>query len=151
MTMNKKRYAVCSSLLLAFLATCLFATPASAKSLFKGTFTLTNETRWGKAVLPAGQYSLALDESAHTLFISDAHTNKPVALEIVRVDASAQNSDSRLLIAGPRNQRVVYSVRLAGFGEIFRSEPAYQLARKAPKGGSIEEAVVIERSRIAGK
>jgi hypothetical protein len=151
MTKNNKRYAVCSSLLLGILAVGLLATPAFANTLFKGTFTLTHETHWGNALLPPGEYLLALDESAHTLLISDARTNKPIALQIVRVDASAQNADSRLLIAGPRDQRVVYSARLAGFGEVFRSAPAYQMARKAPKGTGIEEAVVIERSRAAGK
>ena len=139
------------SLLLGAFAICLAVTPASANTLFRGTFTVTTEVHWGKAVLAPGDYSLELDDSTRTMIISDAHTNKLVALEAVRIESGARNGDSKLRVVGPRGQQVVYSVRLAGFGEVFHSEAAYELARKAPKGTSIEEAVVIQRSQTAGK
>jgi glucose/arabinose dehydrogenase len=151
MKANKKCYGACLSLVLGAFAVCLAVTPASATTLFKGTFTVTTEVHWGKAVLPPGDYSLELDESARTMIISDAHTNKPVALEMVSIESGARNADSRLRLVGAQGQHVVYSVRLTGFGEVFHSEVAYEMARKTPKGTSIEEAVVIERSQPAGK
>jgi hypothetical protein len=45
----------------ALLATILFAGSANAQSPFKGKFTLQHETRWGQAVLPAGDYILTFD------------------------------------------------------------------------------------------
>lgn len=37
------------------------AVAANAQTYFQGKFQLTTETRWGKAVLPAGQYSFTMD------------------------------------------------------------------------------------------
>src|SRR5512142_160343 len=56
------------ALLMALLAPCIARAsepPASA-----GTFTLPFETRWGKAVLPAGDYSYRLESVAAPQLIS---------------------------------------------------------------------------------
>jgi hypothetical protein len=47
-------------LVLGVLAAGLSAKPASAQA-FQGKFTLSSETRWGQATLPAGDYSFTLD------------------------------------------------------------------------------------------
>jgi hypothetical protein len=133
-----------SVLLGAFVALCVVAIPASAKPLFKGTFTLTHEVRWGKTTLPAGQYSLEMNPSEHTLLISNARTNKPVALEMGRIDDNARNQDSKLLIAVEGNQRIVCSARIAGFGEVFHSTPDFARA-------TTEEAIITQRSPSAAK
>lgn len=131
-------------LLAALVAFCLVAIPASAKPQFKGTFTLTHEVRWGKATLSAGEYSLQLDQTAHTMLISDARTNKPVALELDRIDNNAQNRDSTLVVAVEGNQRIICSVRLAGLGEVFHSAPDFARA-------TTEEAITIHGSGSTGK
>ncbi len=43
---------------------CASATPASAQSAFKGTFTLPSEVRWQGATLPAGDYTFSLKSAA---------------------------------------------------------------------------------------
>jgi hypothetical protein len=143
-------YRGCLSLLLGIFLICLAVTPASADTLFKGAFTVTTEVHWGNAVLPPGEYSMSLEDSMSaigcTIVIRNARTNKPVTIVYARTESGAHNSDSSLLIAGPRDQRVVYSVRLAGFGEVF-----HELARKTPKEARVEEAVVIQASQTAGK
>ena len=48
---------------LAVLAACFNAGLASAQ-VFQGKFTLPFEARWGKATLPAGDYSFALDSAS---------------------------------------------------------------------------------------
>jgi hypothetical protein len=45
----------------AALALFVLAGPASAQSLVKATFTLPYEVHWGRAVLPAGHYSVQID------------------------------------------------------------------------------------------
>jgi hypothetical protein len=119
----------------ALLAACFLATAAHADSLFTGTFTLTNEVQWGKATLGPGTYSLELDHSTQTIIIRDAHTGKAVARELARPEFDSSNDDSQLRIAVRGNQRAVYSVRLAGLGEVFQRAHPF-----AERGRAVEEA-----------
>ena len=126
---------------------CLFATTTRAQSRFEGTFKLTNEVHWRAAVLPPGDYSLRLDTAKRMIVLSDAHTNKPVALEGVRIDSDAQNRDSQLVVELQGNRRVVRSAWLAGFGEVFHSTET----SKAAKEAGAQEAILIERTWVAAK
>jgi hypothetical protein len=49
---------------LGLIAVCASANPASAQGVFKGSFTLTSDVRWGQANLPAGDYTFTLASSA---------------------------------------------------------------------------------------
>ncbi|MFY9805525.1 MAG: hypothetical protein WA211_13850 [Candidatus Acidiferrales bacterium] len=129
------------------LAGCFFATTAQAQSRFEGTFKLTNEVHWRAAVLPPGDYSIKLDTARRMILVSDAHTNKPVALEAVRIDSDAQNRDSQLVVEFQGNRRVVSSARLAGFGEVFHSTAKSQAAKEA----GTQEAILIERTWVEAK
>ena len=61
MKTNHAGYSASRKLFLGILlSVCFLATSAHADSLFTGTFKLTNEVHWGKAVLAPGTYSLAL-------------------------------------------------------------------------------------------
>ena len=63
------------------LAGCFFAGAANAQTV-QGTFTLDHAARWGKTVLPAGDYRLKLDPGADPAMavISDATSGKRVAI-----------------------------------------------------------------------
>ena len=125
----------------------LFATATQAQSRFDGTFKLTNEVHWRAAVLPPGDYSLRLDTARGMLVVTDAHTNKAVALEAVRVDSDAKNRDSQLVIEFQGNRRIVRSARLAGFGEVFHSTQKSQAAKEAGP----QEAILIDRTWATAK
>ncbi len=125
----------------------LFAATTQAQSRFEGTFKLTNEVHWRAAVLPPGDYSLRLDTAKRMLVLSDAHTNKPVALEAVRIDSDAQNRDSQLVIESQGNRLIVRSARLAGFGEVFHSTQTSQAAKEA----GTQEAILIDRTWVTAK
>jgi len=106
----------------ALLATCLFAGSANAQSLFSGKFTLQHTTRWGKAVLPAGNYDIrlgAFDSVDADLFvISDANSGRTVARETCSVTEDApENSTNALLIGGRANQQIVHSFRVPDLGK----------------------------------
>jgi hypothetical protein len=143
-------YRGCLGLLLGVFAICLAVTPASADPLFRGTFTVPSEVHWGNVVLPPGEYSIALLDSVSaivpTIVIRNARTNKPVTVLYARIGSGPRNGGSSLLIGGEQGRRVVYSVQLAGFGEVF-----HEVAWKAPKEAKVEEAVIIGGSRTAGK
>jgi hypothetical protein len=119
----------------ALLATSLFAGTANAQSPFKGKFTLTHETRWGQAVLPAGHYTLTFDNHiSNLLVVRDATSLRPVALEPTNNRQDSGKGGSALLIGGRGSHPVVYSLRLAELGETFIYDPA--LANRS----AVEEA-----------
>jgi len=127
-------YSTRVSLLVGFvLATCLFAAAAHADSLFKGKFTLTNEVRWGEAVLPPGEYVVTLDQGTDTIIVSDANDGKYVARVAARIESERDSGASELLIAVRRNQRAVSALRIAGLGEL------YQTAHPFPAHGRFAE------------
>jgi hypothetical protein len=147
MKANNVRFSARLGLLLAaFVALCVVAIPASARPSLKGTFTLTHEARWGKATLPAGEYSLEVDQTTQMLLIRDARSNKPIALEVYtlyRTDDNARNRDSKLVIAVRANERVVCSAWLAGLGEVLHSAPHFG-------GATLEEVVVVRNAPVTG-
>jgi hypothetical protein len=62
---------LCSSLpmrtlLFALFVVCGVSSPTSAQEIAKGTFTLTEGTRFGATVLPAGHYTLSVESVAST-------------------------------------------------------------------------------------
>jgi hypothetical protein len=136
MRVNHMQYSASLRVFLGILlAACFLATAAHADSLFTGTFKLTNEVHCGKAVLGPGAYSLALDQTTRSIIVRDARTNKIVAREFGWPDYSAKGDGSRLLIAIHGTQRAVYSVQLAGLGEVFLQSHPF-----AASGGTAQEA-----------
>jgi hypothetical protein len=130
------------------LAVCFLATAVHADSLFTGMFTLTNEVRWGNAVLTPGDYSLALDQSTHTLIVRNAHTGKIVARPIAAGSYyNMGNDDSELLIVHLGNQRAVSAVRLQGFGEVFQRAHPFPASKRAAEEAHDTEAIPVELAK----
>ncbi len=119
----------------ALLATALFAGSANAQSPFKGKFTLQHETRWGRAVLPAGHYIVTFDNHlSKMLIIRDAKTLHAVAYEPINNAQDSTEGESALLIGVRGSQQVVHSFRLAELGQTFIYDPALA------NGRAVEEA-----------
>jgi hypothetical protein len=148
MRLNHVGYPVTLKLFLGvLLAVCFLATAAHADSLFTGTFKLTNDVHWGKAVLRPGSYSLAVDQPAKSIpiiIIRDAHTGKVVARLVSRPGDKTDNGDSKLLITARGDQRAVYSVRLAGFGEVFQLAHPFAASGKTTEEAHNSEAVPVD-------
>ena len=64
---------------LVLLAVCFNAGHASAQ-MFQGKFTLPFEARWGKAALPAGEYSFSVDGGCATCPLQLTRGNSTVAM-----------------------------------------------------------------------
>lgn len=104
----------------ALLASALFAGSANAQSSLKGKFTLQHETRWGQAVLPAGNYLISFDNHmSNMLVVRDAKTRHAVAYEPINNVQDSTEGESALLIAVRGSQQVVHSFRLAELGQTF--------------------------------
>ena len=119
----------------ALLATTLFVGSANAQSPFKGKFSLQHETRWGQAVLPAGDYILTFDnKEPNMLVVRDAKTRHTVAYEPANNSQDTTGGQSALLVAVRGSQQTVHSLRIAELGQVFVFDPS--LARSP----AVEEA-----------
>ena len=136
MKLNITRNAARSRLFAAaVLATALFAGSASAQSQFKGKFTLQHETRWGQAVLPAGQYILTFDNKiSNMLVVRDAKSLYRVAYEPANDMQDSTGGESALLITVRGSQQIVHSLRIAELGQVFVYD------RLLANGREVEEA-----------
>jgi hypothetical protein len=125
------------------LATCLSARSANAQSVaFRGTFTLTEETHWGQAVLRAGDYELSIVSTGlpSMVVIRDAASGSKVATLFPRVRELSATGENELLLGTQGRRRVIYSLRLPELGMAFISDPA--LARGAENEGAGKKQVV---------
>jgi len=83
---------------------------ASAQPLVKGTFTLSEEVRWGKAVLPPGHYSITIDDARRPALVTNTLTGERRAFVMARAVASAvKGQPTSLLITKSEKERVVRS------------------------------------------
>jgi hypothetical protein len=145
MKVNYVRYSASWKAFLGILlAACFLATAAHADSLFTGKFKLTNEVHWGKAVLSPGAYSLALDQWTHTIIVRDAQTSKIVARVFARTNYNTKSADSEMLIAVRGRQRAVYSLQVAGLGEVFNQAHPFGARRRAAEEARNAEAIPVE-------
>jgi hypothetical protein len=109
----------------ALLATSLLAGTANAQSPFKGKFTLTQETRWGLAALPAGHYIVTFDNHiSNMLVVREATSRRAVAYEPTNNRQDSGEGGSALLIGVRGSQPVIHSFRVAELGQTFVYDPA---------------------------
>jgi hypothetical protein len=131
-TRNATRLTLFAAILLAIT---LLAGSANAQSLFKGKFTLQHETRWGQAVLPAGDYILTFDDHlSNMLLVRDAKSLHRVAYVPANNRQDSTGGASALLITVRGSQQVVHSFRIAELGQVFVYD------RSLANGREVEEA-----------
>jgi hypothetical protein len=103
------------SLCLSLAGMCLTAGSLGAAEA-TGSFTLPHQTRWGRAVLPAGDYTFTLERIAVNEFIFVNRGNKNVAIAMAQgVSRAGASEASSMLIVGNR----VQSFRLATVGRTY--------------------------------
>lgn len=87
------------------------AVAANAQSSLHGKFRLTSEARWGKAVLPAGEYTFTIN-SAQSPIVIQSVDGKVSAMAAALSSVDAAPGDSYILITGSGNDRQVRSMNL---------------------------------------
>jgi len=145
MKTNIKRNAIRATLLATVLLTGgLFGSPAKAQSAFQGTFTLSQETRWGQAVLAPGDYVIAFDShDPSTLVVRDATSRRPVAFESVQIRDESAGGKSALLIGVRGAQRVIHTLRIAELGEEYVYDPKLAHGRVTEEARQTEPIPVL--------
>jgi hypothetical protein len=126
MNVNRMQRSAGSKLILGLvMAICFVVAPIHAQprvAHFKGTFVLTHDIQWGKALLRPGTYSLAVDSvdaTTESICVYDIATGKMVVGEMAAISFTTSADDSQILIAVRGNQRAVASVQLDGMGEVL--------------------------------
>ncbi len=107
-------------LALALLAVCFNTGRASAQD-FIGKFTLPIAAQWGKAVLPAGQYTLEHNSMRRPDLVTIRGNEKTVmALPVSQSFNADQSANSNLLLARMSGKAVVRVLVLKELGMEFR-------------------------------
>jgi hypothetical protein len=97
---------------LGLIAVCASASPASAQDVFKGSFTLPANVRWGQANLPAGDYTFTLKSLALPASITVTGPNGSQFVVTSSTDQKSIGSPSRLTIERRNGERYVSEIYL---------------------------------------
>lgn len=95
---------------------------ANAQTAFQAKFQLTSETRWGRAVLPAGEYILTVN-SVQSPIILQSVDGKGAGLVMAQSSVDPAPGDSYILITGSGSDRMVRSVNLPPWHRAFLFKP----------------------------
>jgi hypothetical protein len=98
----------------------LFAASANAQSgsgflIFRGNFTLPHEVHWGKAMLPAGEYTISID-SSHSPALVRSKDRKTTVFTPMPIGDDSKKGPAALLIAARGDDREVLSLNLPTIG-----------------------------------
>lgn len=98
----------------AILAAGLFASAGYAQTGFSGKFTLSHEVRWGKNVLPAGQYTINMGVSATAMVQS--RDGKIAFYTPIPIKNRSEKGPAALTVLVHGNERIVRSLNLPEHG-----------------------------------
>ena len=98
------------------------AVAANAQTALHGKFQLTTEARWGKAILPAGQYSFSMDSVQAPLIIK-SEDGKTSAMAVAKTSVDAAPGGSYIFTTGSGADRTVRSINLPQLGRSLIYKP----------------------------
>jgi hypothetical protein len=139
---------ILSVVAITLIAVCASANSASAQSAYKGTFTLTQEARWGSAKLPAGDYSFVLESMAIPAKITVRGPNGSQFVTTVSNDRENLDRSSSLKIERRGNSRFVSEIYLAEIQlQLHYSVPALPKDELLAMGPVSTETVLIASAK----
>jgi hypothetical protein len=137
----KRTLAVLKLGVVAAVATCLSGGTANAQSLVKGTFTLPYEVHFGRAVLPAGPYTISMDSVRGPAIVRTAAGSGRAMVLALYVEDSLKDQPTALLITKHENERFVSAFNWRGGNTAFVYTPSTKAERKLL--GKIDDAVAV--------
>ena len=105
------------------------AVAANAQTTLHGKFQLTSEARWGKSVLPAGEYTLTMNSVQSPVVIQSAD-GKASAMAAALSIADPAPGGSYIFITGSGSDRQVRSINLPQIGRSLVFKPLTQRERE---------------------
>jgi hypothetical protein len=104
---------------------------ANAQASLHSKFQLTSQTRWGKAVLPAGEYSLTIESAAQPMrIVIQSADGKTGAMAVAASSFDSAPGGSYLVITGTGAAREVRSMNLPQLGTSLIYKPLTQRERE---------------------
>jgi hypothetical protein len=131
MTLNRS-FKLVAPLGLALLAVCFTANFASAQAL-EGKFTLPSATRWGRATLPAGDYSFTLDKDYLGSVVTVLRGTQRVALIPTAAISIIKSGRSEMLL----ENGTVREVSLPQIGVSLHYPLSHQAAPQEPQAAQV--------------
>jgi hypothetical protein len=126
------------------IATCLIPTAANAQSAFSGKFHLPEEARWGKAVLPAGDYAVIIENTQMPVrAIVRSAEGKTAAVAFAAVSTDADPGPSSIFITGLGSERLVRSMNVPQLGFTLIYEPLSKREREVLYRTATQSVVVV--------
>jgi hypothetical protein len=120
MKTNRTSSRVVRSLVLTVASAFIFAGIASAQ-VCKGQFTLPFDARWGRATLPAGDYSFTLNSAGQPSIVKIEQGNRNIALVMAQsATASDASRESELIVTRSGGSARIRVLHLAELGEDLR-------------------------------
>ncbi len=120
--MMKARLTFLKLAVAAAIVTCVSVGSASAQSL-KGTFTLPYDVQWGKAVLPAGPYTITFDSLQRPAIVRTS-TGSGRAIVMARaVGKAMKDQPTALIVSKIENQHVVRYLNLRDVDTVLEYRP----------------------------
>jgi hypothetical protein len=154
MNINRMRTSASLKLILGLvIATCVVVAPSHAQSRvsdFNGTFVLTNDLQWGKALLHAGTYSLVVHSYSRvteSLYVYNVSTGKMVLTREAAINPDVTAASSEIVIATRGDQRAVESLQIAGMGVVFRQTHPFATSESAPEEARNVQAIPVETAK----
>jgi len=127
------------NLVLTLASAFIFAGIASAQ-VCKGQFTLPFEAQWGRATLPAGDYTFTLNSTGQPAIVEIAQGTRNVALVMAQSNSTADASkESELIVTRSGDRARIRVLHLAELGT--------DLYYAAPKAESREMASAPEQTQ----
>ncbi len=123
---SQKNFSAIQLATLGLAASLLLVGVALAAPIYRGSFTLPFDARWGQTTLPAGGYMVRFADvgSRSFLVIKETKSGRDVALLApVATNETTSTGQSALLVTTRGHQRVIHSLRLAELGEVFVYDP----------------------------
>lgn len=133
--------------LVAALVLSILVTPGQAQSnrvTFRGKFTLPYEVRWGKSVLPAGDYSLTVSSGTTLPDFVTVRSKEKTAVILVGETSKCDACQGELLVVQSGGQRAIRELALPGYRSVF-----YHAKPDIPREELGKGPEKIERIRVA--
>jgi hypothetical protein len=100
------------------------AVAGNAQTALHGKFQLTSAARWGKAVLPAGEYSFTIESSQKPVrIVIQSADGKTSAMQLAQSTSDASLGGNYLFITGSGADRTVRSMNLPSLGTSLIYQP----------------------------
>jgi len=108
------------------------AVVGNAQTALHGKFQLTSQARWGKAVLPAGEYSFVINSTEQPVrIVIQSADGKTSAVQLAESTSGPSLGGNYLFITGSGADRTVRAINLPSLGTSLIYQPLSAREREA--------------------